>query len=357
MNPLYVHTKVAKGKTYYYFDTGQKNASGRPILSRLPDKRDPTFGRALADATSARKKREKVPDVRNFDWLVRAFEASPEFKGKAENTKKLYSRHLGYAAAMFRSGDGRSWPIDIIDSSHVIDLRDKFQDTPGKANATLKALSALMTWASTGGRKILSKNVAKEVPLLDMGEHEDWPLGLLHAALSDKEIRLPVAMLYYIGQRIGDTVKIGPDNLIDGVFVIKQEKTGKTVKVPPHSHLMQIIEEDAPGTKEGETYLKNEWGKPVGDSGIRQRIQKWARDRGKEIVPHGLRRNAVNSLLHAGCTIAQVSAITGQDLKTIEHYAKNRDTGLLGLEAMVKFEVRTKKDRENSLRKPLDLLS
>lgn len=354
MSLLYVHTKVAKGKTYYYFDTGQKNASGRPILSRLPDKRDPMFGRAYADAQSARKKRARVPDVRDFDWLIRAFEASPEFKSKAATTKKLYSRYLAHASAQFRNGSGRSWPLDIITSEQIIALRDKMQHTPGAANATMKAISAMMHWASSKGRKLLTKNVAKEVELLEMGEHAPWPLKLLDMALEDRAIRLPVAMLYYLGQRIGDTVLVGHGNLEGDIYVITQEKTGHTVRVPAHSHLQEIIAEDA---AKGDTYLTNEWGKPVTESGIRQRIQKWAFGKGYRIVPHGLRKNAVNSLLEAGCTVAQVTAITGQDLKTVEHYAKHRNRDHLARAAIDKFEARTKEGRENNLRKPQELLS
>lgn len=357
MSPLYVHTKVAKGKTYYYFDTGQKKPNGQRILRRLPDKRDPRFGRALADALSARKKRENIPEIHNFDWLIRTFESSPEFKQKAASTKRLYSRHLGYASEMFRSGDGRSWPIDIITSQHVLALRDKLQDRPGTANATLKSLGAMMSWASKPSRKLIPSNIAREVELLDMDEHEPWPEKLLHMALEDKAIRLPVAMLYYIGQRIGDTVAIGPGAIEDGAFKVTQEKTGTTVYVPPHEHLMEIIAEDAPNTPLGGTYLKNEWGKPVTKSGIRQRIQKWATGKGYKVVPHGLRKNAVETLLKAGCAVAQVSAITGQSLKMVEHYAKHLNKKPMAVEAMEKFQARTKKDRENNLRKPENLLS
>lgn len=42
---------------------------------------------------------------------------------------------------------------------------------------------------------------------------------------------------------------------------------------------------------------------------------------GIKTVPHGLRKNAVNALLEAGCTIAEVSAITGQTHQVVEHYA------------------------------------
>jgi hypothetical protein len=342
--PLHVHVKKAKGRTYYYFDTGAKKPNGARILARLPDKRDPNFGRALSVAKAQREKRLKIPQARNFDWLVRAFEMSPEFKAKSDNTKRLYGRHLGYANDAFRRGDGMSWPIDIITSEQIVALRDKMQKTPGKANATLKSLGALLHWASSGGRKYVASNFANGVELLDMGEYEPWPLPLLDEALHDPAIRLPVALLFYTGQRIGDAVKIGPSSLEGDVIVVKQEKTGTTVRVAMHEHLREIIAEDA---AKGSRFLTNEWGKPVTASGIRQRIQKWATGKGFDVVPHGLRKNAVNQMLEAGCTVAEVSSITGQDLKTIEHYAKRRNTEHLSRSAMGKMPRRTKRASEN----------
>jgi hypothetical protein len=49
---------------------------------------------------------------------------------------------------------------------------------------------------------------------------------------------------------------------------------------------------------------------------------KRAARRGYKVVPHGLRKNAVNTLLEVGCTVAEVSSITGQSLQMVEHYAK-----------------------------------
>jgi site-specific recombinase XerC len=52
-------------------------------------------------------------------------------------------------------------------------------------------------------------------------------------------------------------------------------------------------------------FLLNDKGKPVTESGLRQRIQKWAKARGHHIVPHGLRKNAVNALLVASCSVGR----------------------------------------------------
>jgi sialic acid synthase SpsE len=83
------------------------------------------------------------------------------------------------------------------------------------------------------------------------------------------------------------------------------------------------------------------------ESGLRQRIQKWAKDRGYEVVPHGLRKNAVNALLEAECSFAEIAAITGQTLQMIEHYGKERDGLHLSRSAVVKFERRTGGERAN----------
>jgi hypothetical protein len=52
---LYVHKKVAKGKTYYYFDLG-KDELGNRILKRLPDIRSREFANAYKAAQGQRTK-------------------------------------------------------------------------------------------------------------------------------------------------------------------------------------------------------------------------------------------------------------------------------------------------------------
>lgn len=56
------------------------------------------------------------------------------------------------------------------------------------------------------------------------------------------------------------------------------------------------------------------------------------------LVPHGLRKSAVCFLLEAGCTAAEVSAITGQTLEMVEHYAADFDRQRLAARAIAKWE-------------------
>jgi hypothetical protein len=57
----------------------------------------------------------------------------------------------------------------------------------------------------------------------------------------------------------------------------------------------------------------------------------------KGLSPHGLRALAVNTLLEAGCTPAEVSGITDQSLGIIERYSRQRDQRKLARRAMDKW--------------------
>jgi integrase len=346
----HVHPKKAKGKTYYYFDTGARKPNGARILARLPDIRDPAFPSAYQNAKAQRAKKRGAENVKSFDWLCRLYERSPEWRGLSESTKALYALHLGYANENFRSEGRGGWPLSIITDEHVLTLRDQYADRPGTANMILKAVGSLYAWGAKKGRRYVRENIAAGIDPLEMGEHEPWPLWLIERALDDPHVRLPVALLYFFGQRIGDTVRMGPQNMARGAIHVVQQKTGQALTIPVNSRLASIIEEDAP--KGAMLFLLNERGKPMTEQALRLRLQKWARAQGAEIVPHGLRKSAVNALLVAGCSTAEVGAITGQSLQMIEHYAKQRDRADLAQSAVVKMEARNKREtnrgRENS---------
>ena len=53
-------------------------------------------------------------------------------------------------------------------------------------------------------------------------------------------------------------------------------------------------------------------------------------------------KNAVNALLEAGCTIAEVAAITGQTFQVVEQYAAQVNRGKLGKAAILKLEAHRK---------------
>jgi transposase len=53
----------------------------------------------------------------------------------------------------------------------------------------------------------------------------------------------------------------------------------------------------------------------------------------------GLRKSAVVFLLEAGCTDAEVAAITGQSREMVEHYARQVNQKRLAAAAILKWEA------------------
>ena len=70
-----------------------------------------------------------------------------------------------------------------------------------------------------------------------------------------------------------------------------------------------------------------------------------AGERHAALVFHGLRKSAVVTLLEAGATDAEVSAITGQSREMVAHYSRQVNQNKLAAAAILKWEIA---DREGA---------
>jgi integrase len=201
----------------------------------------------------------------------------------------------------------------------------------------VRTLGSLYSWGRK--RNHVKANPVKDVELLEQGEHEPWPEWLLERALLDKDVQLPVAILYYTAQRIGDVCRMRWSDIRAGAIELKQQKTQLTLTVPIHGALASLLETTR---RDGLAILQRPTGGPWTPHTLRRHLQTWAEAQGAQIVPHGLRKNAVNALLEAGCSSAETAAISGQTLQVIEHYAKRRDTRVLGKAAILRWEGQNK---------------
>jgi integrase len=333
----YLRHKRAKGRSYYYFDTGQRDSGGKPILTRLPDKRDLAFGGAYARALGARTHRAnaRAKGFVDLDELIRKYERSPEFKALAESSRRSYGRYLATANRLIRTTQGGSPAAAALEPRHVVQLRDTLADTPGAANQAVRALGALYAWASKPEQGHAKSNPAAKIALFKQGEHQPWPETLLEEGLADPTVRLPVALLYFTGQRIGDVVRMQWNDVEGGEIRVYAQKTRSRLWIALSGDLAALLSK-AP--RPSTAILTNEAGRPWTQSGLRQMLQAWALKRGEKIVPHGLRKNAVIALLEAGCTVAEVSAITAHSIAMVEHYAKGRNQRRIGRAAIVKLD-------------------
>jgi integrase len=326
--PRLKHVKFtrSKGKLYAYFNTGRK-ANGKVVYMPLPPWGTVGFFDSYSSYLGGRTKRaQTTPTIAS---LAALYEASDDFKGKSAGTQKVYRVTLNRILEAFGE-----FPLDKLTRKEVYFLLDKIPG-PASRNLFVAVLGVLYRYARQ--RDMTEANPVKDIPKAKTGEHEPWPAELLVAALAsdDRLVRLSVHLLYFSGQRIGDAIKLRWSDVRLPNIALRQEKTGKPMLIRMHSDLIAELDRTP---KRGMTIIADEIGKPVPIERVRRTLKEFAAALGYVVVPHGLRKNAVNSLLRAGCTIPEVQAITGQSVEMVMHYAKQVDQGALSESAILKFE-------------------
>lgn len=329
--PKLAHVKFvrAKGRVYAYFNTGQKK-DGKPIYTRLPDPSAPNFYQSLASCEGGRTKRQALSYT--VAHMADDYMRSPDFRRKRASTQKVYQIHL--AKVIDHLGE---FPVADLQASDVREVLDGEGWGAGTQNLFVAVIGAIYKWGRVRGKTDLlpTKDIAK----LKTGQHEPWPDHLVEAALKcdDQRIRLAVHLLFYTGQRIGDVCAMRWHDVRDGRVRIVQAKREKIVDFTVHSALQAELDRTP---RVGITILTDKNGRRVREDVLREELKAFAATHGIKRVPHGLRKNAVIGLLEAGCTIAEVSAVTGQTFQTVEYYAARVDKAKLGNAAMLKFERR-----------------
>jgi integrase len=299
---------------------------------RLPDPitEPDAFMRKLAHLQRA-DIRQAAARAGTFNDAVRLYRKAPDFTDRSDNTRKLYDTYLDRLAAIF----GGAPLTDITAADVQRYVMDEHADTRGAANMMLKVLHIVFKWA--GKRREGLRDPTLGIEEFDGGEHSPWPDHILSAALAsdDALFRAAVALHLYTGQRTGDVCRMTWNTLTaDGRIPVVQQKTKSDLLIPIHPALQQEL---GTGRRRTLTILGNREGKPLKPAAFRGWVNAFAEKHGVHLVPHGLRKNAVIGLLEATCSTAEVSAITGQSLQMVEHYAKQRNQGRLAQVAMLKW--------------------
>lgn len=325
-----VRNKV--GRPYYYLQRYRGTGKAeRP--QRLPDVHDPEFWSEYARLLGLPPKK---PQPGLVSEVVKSWHASPEWSQLAPTTRREWTRHSGRLIEAW--GD---LEIRGIEPRHVLALRDAWSATPATANNLLRCLTALMSWAVPRGYR--PDNPCREVKHLKGGEgYAPWPWEVIEAAQTAlrPDLWWIVALALYTGQRLSDVLAMRWDAIAGGLIAVRQGKTGKRLSIPLHRDLRPVLETIP---RRAVQILTDQAGVPW-DAGRFQAT--WGRHRPaivaeRGLVFHGLRKSAVVTLLEAGCTDAEVAAVTGQSRQMVEHYAKQVNQGRLAASAILKWEQRT----------------
>lgn len=328
----FVPTRDGRG-WHAYFDTGNK-ANGKRVYTAMGLWGSPGFFDRYATLQGHRTRKQATESALTVAGLIASYERSQAYSRLAEATKRNYGYSFAKIKALF--GD---FPIDDLTRRDIqIALRDRIEGN-GARNMFIKVIGLLYKWARA--EELTEARPAADIALYEMGEHDPWPDDLLAEVLAadDDRIRLAARLLFYTGNRIQDICKLRWSAVERGKIAIKQQKTGTALSIEMHRDL---AEELARTPKRGLTILADEQGRPLKVADLRYALQQWAKARGHKVVPHGLRKNAVNELLLAGCSVAEVASITGQTYQVVEDYARKVNRTKLAEAAIIKLERRNK---------------
>lgn len=314
------------GKRYAYFNTGEKR-NGKPVYASLPPPTTPEFFVAYGRLKAARERNVTAYTISD---ACDGYEVSKAFTQRAENTQKLYR----YSLRKIRDTLG-DFPIEDLTRSDLQLVLDKAIVGAGTHNMFLAVLGLVYRHARREDKTKLKPTEDFERAVI--GEHIAWPEPVLEDALQSDHARTRLAthLLFFTGQRISDVMRMRwSDIRADRVHVV-QQKTGKRLWIPLADELR---EELARTPRHGLTIITNHEGHPMTAQVVRRELKAHCAAHGFDLVPHGLRKNAVIALLQAGCTVAETAAITGQTFQIVEYYARQVDQEKLGDAAILKLD-------------------
>jgi integrase len=331
INLPYVHIYASKGRQYVYY---------RRDGQRVRIKADMSSPEFLVEYNKVNQSfeivKEEAPTKGSLGALIEEYLASPDFSELAPRTKKDYRRFTDILKT-----DYGNLPIATMPRAFVFKLRDKYAETPRKANYIVSVLRLLMSYAVDRGWR--DDNPALRPKRLKEGSgYKPWTMLDVKKVIEhtkDERIVAAIMLALYTGQRPGDLVKMLWSQY-DGVAIeVKQGKTGQRVWIPVHRELKKVLDK-MPRT--AAVMLTTERNKPWRGTYLQHKIRDAVVEAGLDgLTLHGLRKTATTMLADAGCTEREIMAITGHKTsQMVTRYVDASQSKKRAESAIIKLEKR-----------------
>src|SRR5215831_16294828 len=331
-----ISKRLADGarKTYWYAWKGGPPLRGEPGT--------PEFHASYNEAVT----RKVVPPRGTLLSVMHAYQASAEFLGLAEVTRKGYVWHIKRIENEF--GD---FPLSGLTDRRTRGIfmawRDRVAASSGRrvADYCWAVLARMLSWGSD--RVLALANPCARGGRLHHVTRRDkvWSADdeaafLRHAA---PHLHLPLLLALWTGQRQRDLLRL-PWSACDGTHIrLRQSKTGAHVVIPVGVPLKAMLDVTP---KRSTMILTNPHaGQPWTSEAFASAWTRACKRAGiTGLTFNDLRGTAVTRLALAECTEAEIAAITGHSLRDVRsildlHYL-HRDPALAE-NAIAKLERRT----------------
>jgi integrase len=139
--------------------------------------------------------------------------------------------------------------------------------------------------------------------------------------------RLAMELMLWTGQRRSDAYRLGPADVLEGRFALKQAKTGKALLIKLVEPLEKAIA-SVERPKDAEAFLLTSHGKPYTNAGFGNKMREWCDQAGlPHCTAHGLRKAMMRRLAERGLanrTLKSVSGHSGDDEVSLYTEAANQ---------------------------------
>lgn len=308
------------GKVRRYF---RRAGQPRIPLPGLPGSRE--FIEAYQAALNSEPPRTVAAgEAGSLSELVANFYKSPRFANLAESSKVTYRKALGPILEKDGAGPARDLPRDK--AAKII--AEIGETRPGMANLTKKVLQTVFKFAVRTG--VRDTNPFVGVDLYRLGTHHTWT----DAELTGYERRWPVgtrerlayAALLYLGQRVGDAVRMSLTDIKHNAIKVVQEKTAEDEDdaqwIELHPELVRAIEA---AKKNGLLLIGNKrHGGQIQGRSLSAIIKTAAKAAGlpPRCKAHGLRKANSRILAEHGATVKEMQSVSGhKTLTELQRYS------------------------------------
>lgn len=337
----HVQPKRARGRIYYYFRVVRpdKTEFRKPLPHPFDDGYRATYAAAFTEFYGHPPL--DFSDPFSFAGLIDKHRQHRKYTALSAPSKRL--RNLACDLLMEKLGE---FPPGSIRPVHIQALYDQLSDHPATANRRLDDISAVFAWGRRRG--FCDTNPCTGIERVKgVGHYEPWPDWALKLLIEKGRPHLvkPALVALYTGQRRGDCLKQLCDaNIRDGIWHVRQGKTGTDVPVPLHPVVLAMIDEhhdwmrDQGRINPNLAVLKTSRGKPwssgFGASWQKELVRLKLHVVEPRLTFHGLR--TTNATLIASAVakspdlfggIERVQAMLGHLSKRMsEHYARHAIT-------------------------------
>lgn len=324
-------------------------ASGEVVLYRYAwrggprIKSDPGTREYLLEFAELTKDRADVRREGLLSGLIYVYRHSAKFENLSEATKRSYNAALYEIEAEF--GD---MPLSGVAArgmrAEYLEWRDKFADTPRKADMLLTVLARV--FAVGLDRELIDRNPLERVEKLSEGTRRDqiWTQAQVDAfkAVAGPKLSLAMELARWTGQRQADLLKM-TWNAYDGTHIqLRQGKTKRLVRIKVSDALKATLDAQK---KDAATILSTTRKKSWTSDGFRASWAKACERAGiKGVTFHDLRGTFVTLAYQNGASIKEIAEVTGHSERNAESIIRRHY--LAGDGAVVKLQAGTSKQRK-----------